>query len=96
MSTSQVMAAIRRPYLFQLTQRSKTKPITVSDLRAITSQIWLIPENFDTLIAENTITKEILCQFYTDFHEKEDIDERLNKVNNKISCLYFNEFLIDK
>ncbi len=84
-STTQVMTAIRRPYLSQLTQRSKTKPITVNDLRAITSQIYLTPENFDTLIAENTITSEILCQFYTNFHEIEDIDERLNKVNPKLT-----------
>jgi hypothetical protein len=83
-SPTQVMAAIRRPYLAQLAQRSKTKAITASDLRAITSQIWLLPENFETLIAENTITSEILCQFYLDFHEKEDIDERLNKIIKKI------------
>ena len=81
----QVMAAIRRPYLSQLVQRSKIKAITASDLRAITSQIWLSSEDFDGLIAENTITSEILCQFYTDFHEKEDIDERLIKIQKKIS-----------
>jgi len=78
------MAAIRRPYLAQLTQRSKIKTITASDLRAITSQIWLLPENFQTLISENTISEEILCQFYIDFHEKEDIDERLNKIKKRI------------
>jgi len=78
------MATIRRPYLAQLAQRSKTKAITASDLRAITSQIWLLPENFDALIGENTITSEILCQFYIDFHEKEDIDKRLNKIKKKI------------
>jgi hypothetical protein len=83
-SATQVMAAIKRPYLSQLAQRSKTKPITVSDLRAVTSQIYLSPEDFDTLIAEKTITSEILCQFYTDFHEKEDIDERLLKINKKL------------
>src|SRR5262249_34332482 len=83
-STTQVMAAIKRPYLSQLAQRSKTKPITVNDLRAITSQIWLSLEDFDTLIADNTISSEILCQFYTDFHEKEDIDKRLLKINKKI------------
>ncbi|CAF1561008.1 unnamed protein product [Adineta steineri] len=84
MSTSQVLTAIRRPYLSQLAQRSKVKPITVSDLRAIISQIWLLPENFDTLITENTITSEVLCRFYTDFHEKEDINERFNKISKKI------------
>jgi thioredoxin-like negative regulator of GroEL len=81
-SANEVMSAIRKPYLSQLTQRSKTKAITVNDLRSITSQIWLTSENFETLISENTITSEVLCQFYTDFHEIEDIDERLNKVNN--------------
>ncbi|CAF1261150.1 unnamed protein product [Adineta steineri] len=84
MSTSQVLTAIRGPYLSQLAQRSKVKPITVNELRAIISQIWLLPENFDTLITENTITSEVLCRFYTDFHEKEDIDERLNKISKKI------------
>ena len=82
--SEQVMSAIRRPYLSQLAQRAKTKSITVNDLRAITSQICLGPEDFDSLIAENTITPEILSQFYTDFHEKEDIDQRLIKIQKKI------------
>ncbi|UJR31391.1 hypothetical protein I4U23_018885 [Adineta vaga] len=84
MSTTQVLTAIRKPYLSQLNQRSKKKPIGINDLRAITSQIWLLPEDFKTLITENTITSEILCQFYIDFHEHEDIDERLNKITRKI------------
>jgi hypothetical protein len=80
----QVITAIRRPYLSQLVQRSKIKAITASDLRAITSQIWLSSEDFDGLIAEKTITSEILCRFYMDFHEKDDIDERLIKIQKKI------------
>jgi hypothetical protein len=91
------MAAVRRPYLSQLIQRSKTKTIAVGDLRAITSQIWLTEDNFASLIAENTITSATLCHFYTDFHEKEDIDERFNKVNTGIIHFYFylNKFSID-
>ncbi|CAF3346668.1 unnamed protein product [Rotaria sp. Silwood2] len=84
MSTTQVMVALRKPYLLQLTKRSKIKPITVNDLRAIMSQIWLLPENFDVLISENTITSEILDDFYIDFHAREDIDERLYKICKKI------------
>lgn len=76
MSPTQVMNAIRKPYLAQLVQRSKTKVITVNDLRVITSQIWLLPEKM--------IPSEIIEQFYMDFHEREDIDERLNKINKKI------------
>lgn len=83
-SEEQVMIAIRKPYLSQLTQRSKIKAITASDLRAITSQISLSKEDFDALIAEKTITSDIVCQFYTDFHEREDIDERLLKIEKKI------------
>ncbi|CAF1360632.1 unnamed protein product, partial [Rotaria sp. Silwood1] len=43
-----------------------------------------LPENFDALISENTITLEILDQFYIDFHTREHIDERLNKSCKKI------------
>lgn len=78
------MTAIRKPYLSQLAQRSKMKAITANDLRAITSQIYLSKEDFDGLIAEKTIAPEIVCQFYTDFHEREDIDERLLKIQKKI------------
>ncbi|CAF4553692.1 unnamed protein product [Rotaria socialis] len=84
MSTSQVMATLRKPYLSQLEKRSKTKPITVNDLRAIISQIWLTQENTNTLIAEKTMTIETLSQFYIDFHAIEDIDDRLNKICKKI------------
>ncbi|CAF1566808.1 unnamed protein product, partial [Rotaria sordida] len=78
------MVALRKPYLLQLTKRSKIKSITVNDLRAIIYQIWLLPENFNILISEKTITSEILDQFYIDFHTREDIDERLNKICKKI------------
>lgn len=81
----QIMTTIRKPYLTQLAQRSKLKDITVNDLRAITSQIWFLPENFETLIEEKTISSDILCQFYIDFHDKEDIDERLNKLKKKLN-----------
>ncbi|CAF4799948.1 unnamed protein product [Rotaria socialis] len=84
MSTSQVMATLRKPYLSQLEKRSKIKPITVNDLRAIISQIWLTQENIDALISEKTITIETLSQFYIDFHALEDIDDRLNKICKKI------------
>ncbi|CAF1561816.1 unnamed protein product, partial [Rotaria sp. Silwood1] len=46
--------------------------------------LWLLPENFDALISETTITSETLDQFYIDFHAKEVIDERLNKICKKI------------
>jgi hypothetical protein len=75
------MSAIRRPYLAQLRERSKNKTISAQDLHAITTQIWLTSDDFDTLINEKTITAATMCQFYLDFHESEDIDERLNKVN---------------
>ena len=78
------MSAIRKPYLSQLAQRSKMKAITASDLRAITSQIHLSREDFELLITEKTITPEVVCQFHTDFHEKDDIDERLLRIKEKI------------
>ncbi|CAF1625727.1 unnamed protein product [Rotaria magnacalcarata] len=84
MSTSQVMTTLRKPYISQLEKRSKTKPITVNDLRAIISQIWLTQENIDALISEKTMTIETLSQFYIDFHAIEDIDDRLNKICKKI------------
>lgn len=80
------MAAIRRPYLAQLRERSKSKTITAKDLHAITTQIWLTSDDFHTLINEQTISPATVCQFYLDFHESEDIDERLNKVNTRYFC----------
>ena len=77
------MTTLRKPYLSQLEKRSKTKPITANDLRAIISQIWLTQENIDTLISEKTMTIETLSQFYIDFHAIEDIDDRLNKVDKQ-------------
>ena len=82
------MTTLRKPYLSQLEKRSKTKPITVNDLRAIISQIWLTQENIYALISEKTITIETLSQFYIDFHAIEDIDDRLNKVD-KQKKMYF-------
>lgn len=84
MSSEQVMNAIRKPYLSQLNQRSKMKAITASDLRAITSQIYLSREDFELLINEKTMTSDVMCQFYMDFHEREDLDERLLKIKDKI------------
>lgn len=85
MSTPQVLAALRKPYLSQLIKKSSiTKSITVNDLRAIMSQIWLTQENFDTLISENILTTETLSEFYISFHTIEDIDERFNKICKKI------------
>ena len=81
--TSQVMTTLRKPYLSQLEKRSKTKPITVNDLRAMISQIWLTQENIDALISEKTMTIETSSQFCIDFHAIEDIDDRLNKVDKQ-------------
>ena len=80
MSTAEVLTAIRKLYLSQLNQRAKTKTITVNDLRAITSQVWLSAEDFQSLITTNAVSSDIICQFYIDFHEKDDIDERLDRV----------------
>lgn len=84
MSADQAMNVLRRSYSTQLKKRSKTKPITANDLHTLISQTFLLPEHFEILIAENIITSETLCQFYIDFHAKEDIDERLQKVTKKI------------
>ena len=82
MPTAQVMEALGKQFLSQLRQKSKIKSITVDDLHSLISQIWITPENFEILICESTISTEEFCQFYMDFHAKDDIDERLNKVND--------------
>ena len=87
MSTTQVITSLRRPFLSQLRERSKAKSITIKDINMITSQIWLIKENFDTLISEKIISPELICQFYMDYHAYEDIDERLNKVCHNFMIL---------
>ncbi|CAF0920812.1 unnamed protein product [Adineta ricciae] len=84
MSTTEVLTAIRKPYLSQLNQRAKTKTITVNDLRAITSHIWLSAEDFQSVITTHAVSSDIICQFYIDFHEKDDIDERLDRITRKI------------
>ncbi|CAF0923040.1 unnamed protein product [Adineta ricciae] len=84
MSTAEVLTAIRKPYLSQLNQKAKTKTITVNDLRAITSLIWLSAEDFQSVIITNAVSSDIICQFYIDFHEKDDIDERLDRITRQI------------
>ena len=61
--------------------------ITINDLRAITSQIWLSTEDFQSMVTANALSPDIICQFYIDFHEKDDIDERLNKVIRVFLCM---------
>lgn len=58
--------------------------ITVADLRTISSHIWLTSTDFDVLIAEQTITAETLRAFYMDVHQRQDIDERLSKVERRM------------
>ena len=85
MSSDQILTALKKPYLSQLAQRAQTRAITIQDLRSIVTHIWLTPEDFEVLISNQTISSDILCQFYLDFHERYDVDNRLSDIKEKIS-----------
>jgi len=84
-SSDQILTALKKPYLSQLAQRAQTRAITIQDLRSIVTHIWLTPEDFEVLISNQTISSDILCQFYLDFHERYDVDNRLSDIKEKIS-----------
>ena len=75
----EVSSTIRKTFLSQLNERSKTKQINVNDLRALNTQISF---NDDDL--PKTIDSNVVKRFYLDFHEKNDIDDRLRKVTATI------------
>jgi hypothetical protein len=78
--STQVLVVVQQWYLTQLREQSKTRPVTVDDLRSMVKHVWLSSDDLSILIDENILTWDIVCQFYLDYHEHDDIDERHRRV----------------